>query len=70
MAQEVKFEEQMKKLQDIVEKLERNDVDLDESIGLYEEGLKLSKSLKEQLTAFEEKIVALGEKQEDEDGNV
>lgn len=66
MAQEIKFEEQMKKLQEIVEKLERNDIELDESISLYEEGLKLSKTLKDQLSQFEEKIAQLN-KDSDED---
>ncbi|MBP1529510.1 MAG: exodeoxyribonuclease VII small subunit [Erysipelotrichaceae bacterium] len=66
MSKEIKFEEQMKKLQEIVEKLERNDVELDESIALYEEGLKLSKSLKDQLSVFESKIAALNEGEKDE----
>ncbi|MBR4485352.1 MAG: exodeoxyribonuclease VII small subunit [Erysipelotrichaceae bacterium] len=66
MSKEIKFEEQMKKLQEIVEKLERNDVELDESIALYEEGLKLSKSLKDQLSVFESKIAALSEGEKDE----
>ena len=65
MSKEIKFEEQMKKLQEIVEKLERNDVELDESIALYEEGLKLSKSLKDQLSVFESKIAALNEGEKD-----
>ena len=56
----------MTKLQEIVEKLERNDVELDESIALYEEGLKLSKSLKDQLSVFESKIAALNEGEKDE----
>lgn len=66
MSKEIKFEEQMKKLQEIVEKLEQNDVELDESIALYEEGLKLSKSLKDQLSVFESKIAALNEGEKDE----
>ncbi len=66
MSKEIKFEEQMKKLQEIVEKLERNDVELDKSIALYEEGLKLSKSLKDQLSVFESKIAALNEGEKDE----
>ena len=66
MAQEIKFEEQMKNLQEIVEKLERNDIELDESISLFEEGLKLSKTLKDQLLQFEEKIAQLN-KDSDED---
>ncbi|MBO7697635.1 MAG: exodeoxyribonuclease VII small subunit [Erysipelotrichaceae bacterium] len=67
MAKELSFEKQMLKLQEIVEKLEKGDVELDESIALYEEGLKLSKGLKKQLTDFENRINELNEKQEGED---
>ena len=63
MAKELTFEQQMKKLQDIVEKLEEGKVELDESIKLYEEGLKLSKELKKQLSVFEEKIDKLGQEE-------
>ena len=66
MDKKPKFEEQMKKLQQIVEKLEKNDVELDDSIALYEEGLKLSKELKKQLSAFEEKIAKINKGEEDE----
>ena len=65
MSKEMNFEKQMKKLQEIVEKLEKDDVDLEESISLYEEGLVLSKSLKEQLNKFEARIKELG-REEDE----
>ena len=64
MAKELTFEQQMKKLQDIVDKLESGEVDLDESIKLYEEGLKLSKVLKKQLSVFEDKIEKLGQENE------
>ena len=64
MSKELTFEQQMKKLQDIVEKLEEGKVELDESIKLYEEGLKLSKELKKQLSVFEEKIDKLGQDDE------
>ena len=56
MENKIRFEDQMKMLQDIVDRLEKEDIDLDESIRLYEEGLKLSKQLKVQLAAFEERI--------------
>ena len=64
MAKELTFEQQMKKLQDIIEKLESGDVDLDTSIKLYEDGLKLSKELKKQLLVFEDKIEKLGQENE------
>ncbi|MBQ9425437.1 MAG: exodeoxyribonuclease VII small subunit [Erysipelotrichaceae bacterium] len=66
MEKELSFEQQMKKLQDIVEKLEKNDVELDESIALYEEGLRLSRILKEQLDQFEKKIEELSRDDENE----
>ncbi|MBQ3295103.1 MAG: exodeoxyribonuclease VII small subunit [Erysipelotrichaceae bacterium] len=64
MAKELSFEKQMQKLQEIVEKLEKGDVELDESINLYEEGLKLSKELKKQLGDFESRINELNGKEE------
>lgn len=51
-----KFEEQMKRLDEIVSLLEGDNVDLDDSITLYEEGLKISKNLSKQLETFEKKL--------------
>lgn len=65
MAKEISFEEQMKRLQSIVEQLEKDDIDLDKSIDLYQEGLKLSKNLKSQLDKFENKIVELNEESDE-----
>ena len=64
MEKQKSFEAQMKKLQQIVDKLEKDEVNLEESISLYEEGLNLSKSLKEQLAKFEDKIKELSEDNE------
>ena len=64
MANKLKFEDQMKKLQDIVDNLEKEDIDLDESIHLYEEGLQLAKDLKKQLSVFEERIAELNKDEE------
>lgn len=63
MAKELKFEDQMNRLQEIVDQLEKESIDLDRSISLYEEGLKLSKSLKEQLSKFEAQIDSLSEEE-------
>ena len=51
-----RFEDKMKRLAEIVEKLDDENANLDESISLYEEGLKLSKELKDQLEGFKKKI--------------
>lgn len=63
MAKET-FESKMNKLKEITEKLDDEDTSLDESIKLYEEGLKLSKDLKDQLKSYEEKIENLGDENE------
>ena len=55
-SKEIKFEDKMKNLQDIVEKLEKDNIDLDASLDLYKQGLELSKDLKEELEKFEKKI--------------
>lgn len=59
------FEQQMHRLQEIVSELEKDNTDLDKSLELYEEGLKLSKSLKDELAKFEEKINELNEDQDE-----
>ena len=46
----------MKRLEEIVNLLENDNVDLDKSIELYEEGLKISKNLSKQLESFEKKL--------------
>ncbi len=53
------FEKQMSRLKEIVELLEKGEIELDESIKLYEEGLELSKSLKQQLKEYEKKIESI-----------
>ena len=55
----LKFEDKMKRLQEIVDLLDSSEIELDKSISLYKEGLELSKELKEQLSAYEEKIEEL-----------
>ncbi|MBB5339633.1 exodeoxyribonuclease VII small subunit [Tunturiibacter gelidoferens] len=53
------FEEQLTALETVVEKLERGDLSLDESVHLFEEGLKLSNACKKELEAAEGKIQVL-----------
>lgn len=55
------FEAKMNKLQEIVSKMEKDNIDLDSSIVLYEEGLKLSKELQKELNKFENKIKELND---------
>ena len=53
------FETSMQRLDEIVNLLERNQCTLDESIALFEEGLKLSQELSVQLKSYEEKVARL-----------
>ena len=56
------FEEQLTALEVVVERLERGELTLDESVRLFEEGVKLSEACKKELEAAEGKIQMLVEK--------
>lgn len=56
-----KFEEQLAALETVVERLERGELSLDESVQLFEEGVKLSTACKKELDAAEGKIQVLVE---------
>lgn len=55
----VTFEEAMTRLEEIVDRLEREEVPLEEAVKLYQEGLSLSAVCKEKLAAAEGSIVML-----------
>jgi exodeoxyribonuclease VII small subunit len=72
------FEEQLTALEKVVGKLEGGDLSLEDSVQLFEEGMKLSDACKKELEAAEGKIQMLVEKRdggmklvdfEDEAGN-
>ena len=50
------FEESMARLEEIVQILEKNEKPLDETISLFEEGLKLVKTCDARLKSFETRI--------------
>ncbi len=49
MKKELKFEEAIKKLSEINEKLDSEDVSLDESVKLFKEGIELSELCRKKL---------------------
>ena len=53
------FEEAMKELEAVVNKLDSGDVPLDASIALYERGAALKKRCQEELDRAEEKVAAI-----------
>jgi exodeoxyribonuclease VII small subunit len=56
------FEEQLTALETVVERLERGELSLDESVRLFEEGVKLSNACMKELEAAEGRIQVLVEK--------
>ena len=56
---EMSFEQAMKELEQVVGKLERGDVALEDSIALYERGAELKKRCEAKLKEAEEKVAAI-----------
>ena len=57
--QELRFEDALVRLEEIVRHLERGDMPLDESLTLYEEGTGLIKACSRMLDQAEQKVVKL-----------
>jgi exodeoxyribonuclease VII small subunit len=53
------FEESLKQLEKIVDQLEHGDLPLEESIRIFEEGVRLSTACKQELDAAEGKVQIL-----------
>lgn len=54
-----KFEDALRDLEGIVEKLETGDLSLDEALGAFEEGVALVRHLGEKLTEVEKRVEVL-----------
>ena len=59
MSKEIKFEEGMERLEQIANELEKGNLDLDESVKKFEEGMKISKQCSDMLQEAEKKITML-----------
>jgi exodeoxyribonuclease VII small subunit len=53
------FEEQLKELEAVVERLERGELSLEENVGLFERGVHLSNACKRQLSDAESRVQVL-----------
>ncbi len=53
------FEKKLTRLEEIVQKMERGELQLDESMKLFEEGVKLSRDCQAQLTKAEAQVKKL-----------
>ena len=56
---ELKFEKAMTRLESIVEELERGDLNIDKSLEIFEEGIKMSRVCSKKLNEAESKIEKL-----------
>lgn len=62
----INFEDTMKELQDVVDKLEKGNLTLDDSLDEFQKGIRLSKLCSKKLDDIEKKITILVEKQNGE----
>lgn len=63
--EENKFDESLKELEEIVEKLEQGDIPLEEALDKFQEGISLSRNLKNKLQNAEDMLAKIVT----EDGN-
>ena len=59
MDNKIDFEKELKRLEEISLKMENKTISLDESIALYEEGMKITKKLEEALKEASKKVEAV-----------
>ncbi|WP_317856360.1 exodeoxyribonuclease VII small subunit [Chakrabartyella piscis] len=55
----ISYEEAMERMEEIVDRLEQEEISLEESVALYKEGLQLSAICKEKLSVAEGEILLL-----------
>ena len=61
MSKGTDFEKSLKELEEIVSRLESGDITLDESMALFERGMKLSGDCRKALETAKQKIIMLTE---------
>ena len=54
--EQMSFQDNLKRLDEIVESISNKTLPLDESLSLYEEGMKIIKELEKELTEAEAKV--------------
>lgn len=59
MEHKLPFKKSMNRLEEIIESLEKNEIELEDAIKLFEEGLQLVNSCDTQLKTFENKVQEL-----------
>lgn len=70
MSEKLPFKQSMQRLEEIIGMLEKNEIELEEAISLFEEGLKLVNSCDSQLKNFENKVEELLKTYQEDRSNV
>ena len=61
MAKEQTLDQSFEKLEEMIKKLEQEDISLEESFKLYKEGMKLIKSCNDKIDKVEKEVLKLNE---------
>ncbi|MBE6131884.1 MAG: exodeoxyribonuclease VII small subunit [Erysipelotrichaceae bacterium] len=67
MENKLTFEEKLAKLNELVNKLQDNSISFEESVSIYNESIKLSEELKNELNNTLSKVTLVNENNEEED---
>ena len=70
MPKKESYKQSMDRLDEIIARLNQNEVELEEAITLFEEGLKLVKQCDARLKQFEQRVSVLSEVKEEEGQDV
>ncbi len=62
------FEERLERLEKLAEKLREGKIPLEEAVALFEEGMKLARSLEKDLSRVERKVEILTREPQDSEG--
>ena len=63
-----KFEERLERLEELADKIKEPDLPLEEAVAVFEEGVKLSKSLERDLEKIQGKVEVLLDTKIDDEG--
>ena len=70
MEEKVPFRKSMNRLEEIIDLLEKNDMELEDAITYFEEGLKLVNNCDAQLKNFENKVQTLLDSYQEDSSHV
>lgn len=70
MEKDLKFEDKIKRIEEIVDTLDNGDTNLEDMLKLYEEGMKLAAESREFLDKAEQKVIDISKKYDAKDAEI